>query len=394
MNSLKILITGSHFTPAQAVIEELKKHQNVKIIYVGRKYTQEGDRTPSVESQVLPELGIKFIPITTGRLQRTFTFHTIPSLLKTPIGFIQAMYILLKERPDVVLSFGGYVGVPIVVSAWLLSIPTIIHEQTLVSGLANEISSLFASKIAISFKNNRRKEDKRMILTGNPMRKAVLVAHELKNSKSKLVPEYKKIFDTSIKDKLPIIYITGGNQGSHALNETVGSILPDLTDIACIVHQTGDSKFLDYEKLSEKQQSLIKPERYLAKKWVEADDFAQLLNKIDIAVSRGGINTLYELAFFSIPTLVVPIPFIYKDEQTVNARYFEQLGLAQVLLQRDLTSEKLLLSLKNMIKEYSILKQRAKDASKVAIPDAAKRLALEVLILANESSGRSAIEVS
>src|SRR3989344_5972341 len=163
---MKILITGAHFTPAVAVAEELKKTKGVEIVYVGRKTTQEGDESPSAESKVLPTLGIKFIPLIAGRLQRSFTIYTIPSFLKIPIGFLQAFFIILKEKPDVILSFGGYVAVPIVVMGWLLSVPIIVHEQTLVSGLANKISSLFADKVALSFLDKDRVNEK-TIVTGN-----------------------------------------------------------------------------------------------------------------------------------------------------------------------------------------------------------------------------------
>jgi len=99
---MKVLLTGAHFTPAVAVAEELKKYPNVKLVYVGRKTTLEGDKTTSIESKVLPSLGVRFIPIITGRLQREFTIYTIPSLLKIPIGILQALYIILRERPDLV----------------------------------------------------------------------------------------------------------------------------------------------------------------------------------------------------------------------------------------------------------------------------------------------------
>src|SRR5260221_10967548 len=133
---MKILLTGAHFTPAQAVIEELQDDK-IEIVYVGRTTTREGDSTPSVESEVLPKLRVKFVPIIAGRIRKVFDLWTIISLLKIPIGFIQAPFILLSENPDVIVSFGGYVAVPVVIWGWLLSKPIIVHEQTLVTGLAN-----------------------------------------------------------------------------------------------------------------------------------------------------------------------------------------------------------------------------------------------------------------
>src|SRR5437660_1498144 len=103
----KVLVTGAHFTPAQAVIEQLtsesanKRVSGPEIVYVGRKTTMEGDKTLSVESQVLPKLGVKFRTITTGRLRRYMSWQTIASLLKIPVGFIQALFILIQEKPAV-----------------------------------------------------------------------------------------------------------------------------------------------------------------------------------------------------------------------------------------------------------------------------------------------------
>lgn len=379
-SGVKILVTGSHFTPAQAVIEQLQKHKDVEIVYVGRKYTREGDKTPSTESQVLPKLGIKFINLTTGRLQRAFTIYTIPSLLKIPLGLIQACYILLKEKPDVILSFGGYVAVPVVIWGWLFSIPVIIHEQTLVSGLANTISSYFADKIAVSFSENLQSfPEGKVVLTGNPLRKEILNP-TLKD----LDTEYKKIIEIARKDKLPVILVTAGNQGSHLINQTLSQILDKLIQEFSVIHQTGDSKFQDYENLLEQQKKLKHPERYLVKKWINSEDMGNLISQADLVVARAGMNTLVELAFHGISTLVIPIPYLHKNEQTVNARFFEKLGLSKTLLQKDLNSETLFNSIKEMIVHLDESKKRAKEARLVVIPDAAQRVALETILLVKQ----------
>ena len=370
---MKILVTGTHFTTAVAVIEELKKQTDVEIVYVGRKTTREGDSSTSVESRVLPQMGVKFIPIITGRLQRALSVYTIPSLLKIPIGVLQAFFILLREKPDVILSFGGYVAVPMVVAGWLLSIPIIIHEQTLVSGLANTICSFFADKIAISFENNNNFNKGKTILTGNPLRKEIL-----NYDKSDLSDSYKSIFTVAQKNDLPVILITGGNQGSHAINKVAEDCLKNLLKIACVIHQTGDSKFQDYERLSERQS-----DRYIVSKFIY-QEMAYVLKNVDLSVSRAGINTLSELAYLGTPALVIPVPYLYKDEQNKNAKYFERLGLVKTLSQKSLNSKSLLENIKFMINDLDNLKNRAKNAKEIIIPDAAKRLALETLLLAKK----------
>lgn len=332
---MKILVTGAHFTPALATIEELKKNYNSEVVYVGRSSTLEGDDTPSVESQILPKLGVRFLSLQTGRWKLT-------SFLKIPFGFAHSLHILLKEKPDIVLSFGGYVALPMVFGAWLLSIPVIIHEQGLTLGLANKLSSLFASKIAVSFPQDS--SNPKIVLTGNP---SIKPAHPKGVHKQ--------------------ILITGGSQGAHVINMAVERCLDKLTNLIKVIHQTGDSKYKDFERLKQKENKNYKVEKFIHKGWED------ILAGSDLVVCRAGINTLSELAFLGKPALVIPIEG--HKEQNLNAGYFEKLGLATLLPQSTLSGESLLLNIKQCLK-----KKVAKD-KKVIIENGVKRLALETVLL-------------
>lgn len=372
-------MTGAHFTPAVATIEQLKKIdvdcfledskiEKVDIVYAGRETTLEGDKTPAVEKKVFQDLGIKFIGVVTGRLQRSFTIYTIPSLLKIPIGLLQALYIILSEKPNVILSFGGYISVPQVVAGWLFSVPIIIHEQTLKLGLANRISSYFADKIATSFEGVFKGE--KVILTGNPIR------HEIIN-----ISLGAKLIHPPGGQNLPNILIMGGNQGSHVINLAIEKCLSKLLKIASVVHVTGDNKFNDFERFTKlkKSKELGKlGERYLVKKWL-GKEYGEILQKTNLVVCRAGINTLSELTFVGLPALVIPIP--YQGEQQKNAQYFAKLGLVEILPQSKLSVESLLENISAILKSLKHLKEKAKEARKVIIPDAAKRLALETVLL-------------
>lgn len=366
---MKVLITGTHFTPAQAVIEELSKnYPDFKIVYVGRKTTMEGDKTPSVESKVLSNLRIKFVPIIAGRLSKVFEIETFFSLFKIPIGFIQAFFIVLLEKPDVLLSFGGYVGFPLVFASWLLSVPSVLHEQTLVSGLANTMSSLFADKIAVSFNKEYPFPKEKMVITGNPIRAQVL-------NEDNLSLEYQKIIKHSKDTNLPIILVTGGNQGAHIINKVVEKILDKLLKIACVIHQTGDSKFKDYERLSQ-----IKYEGYLVKKWIEAKDLGGILRESDLVISRAGANTLIELSLVGVPTIVVPLPYLYKNEQVENALYFKKLGLCKIIYQNNLNEKALLSGIKIILQNYKKQKSLAQMSKEGIVLDGAKKLIQQILI--------------
>lgn len=365
---MKILITGSHFTPAQAVIEKLIEIPDLEIVYLGRKYARDDDKAPSIESKILPELGVKFIPIIAGRLNRFFSFYSIIAFLKTPIGFIQSFYYLLKEQPDLIVSFGGFTGMPVVISGWLLSIPSLIHEQSLKMGLSNKISSIFASKIALSF-NEKSENSQNTVITGNPIRKEFLKPTEP-------TQEIKSFITSTNRRKKPLILITAGNQGSHFINLIVEDKLQDLMKTASIIHQTGDSKYDDYSNL-EKHQS----ENYLVHKWIKAENLSYILDHTDLVISRGGMNTLLELSLKSAPALMIPIPV--GSEQKLNANYFKKLGLGEILEEKNLTPEIFLEKIKNMLNQKSALKKNASRAKSAVILDAEKRLVQEILIMLN-----------
>lgn len=374
---MKILITGTHFTPAQAVIEELIKTDDVEIVYVGRKYTQEGDRTVSIESQFLPKLGVKFIPMVAGRLRRIFDFYTIISFVKIPIGFVQSFFILNNESPDVILSFGGYVAVPIVFWGFFLNIPIIIHEQTLVSGIANRISGFMADKIAVSFEKDYQFKKEKIVLTGNPLRKGILFDGEIEDD------GISDFLNKASKEKLSVIYITGGNQGSEVINKVVSEIIGELTHKVFVIHQTGESKNNYYEKLSEFKTGLENQERYFIKKWFDSGEVSLIYKNTDLAVSRAGVNTLLELAYFGLPAIVIPLPYLYKNEQNVNAKFFAKYGLCQILSQDDLNAKNLLRKIEVILKDNKKYKEAAQKAKPLVIKDAAQRLVLETRVLAH-----------
>ena len=246
----KIVITGGHLTPAQAVIEELKKEGNWEIYYFGRRFSFEGESSPSVESLVIPKMGVKFISLPAGRLQRKFSRYTFISLLRIPVGFFIALSWLVKIRPAVILSFGGYVSVPAVLAGWLLRIPVLTHEQTVVSGFANRIDGFFAKKILVSFPESLKDfPSGKVVLTGNPIRKEVF------NCPCLAGRQELSIVNCQLSDEpLPLIYITGGSQGSQIINRAVVEVLPNLLEKYRIVHQCGK---LDCRQLAARSSQLV-----------------------------------------------------------------------------------------------------------------------------------------
>lgn len=287
------------------------------------------------ELELFPKLGVKVFSIIAGKLQSKFTRHTIPALLKFPIGFIQAVQLVHQIRPDIVLSFGGFASVPVVFAAALMRIPIVVQEQIVGAGHANKFTSYFATKIMVARKESLVEFPKnKTVLLGNPLMKEILKV----NAKTHL-------------PKTPVIYVTGGSRGSQRVNRVVFQSLPHLLPKYRIIHQTG---LLDYAEAKDIRESLPRElkEHYELHDFVNPLTISRIYSDADIVVGRAGANTVAEIIAMGIPALFIPIPWTKADEQTKNARYAESLGIAQVLLEVNLTKENFLSHIETIHKTW------------------------------------------
>lgn len=355
---MKIVVIGGHLSPALAVLNELKDQE---VLYLGRKYTFEGSRTESLEYGVINSLGLKFKNITTGRLQRNFSVQTVFSLLKLPVGFVQSLLILKNFKPDVVLGFGGYVQIPVVLAGFILRIPIVIHEQSLGGGIANRMSSFFAKKILISWEPSTQFFPKRKtVLTGLPLRAEIFNTKPVEKSEDLLV------------------FVTGGTSGSHTINSLMERSFAELLKRAKIFHQTGDSKeHNDFEKLSLLRDHLPSDlkKKYMIMKFVDSKDASEILQSADLIISRAGINTISEIIYFGKPSLLIPLTI--GSEQKTNALFLKSLGLAEVLYEESLTAFQFLNAAEMMLKNLNHYKKNPNPA--LIKKDAARKIAAEVL---------------
>lgn len=357
---MKILITGGHFAPAFAVIEELKKDNT--IVFVGRKYALEGDSSESFEFITISQLGIPFYNLKTGRVQRKFTKHTIPSLLKIPSGILEAYFLIKKINPDIVLTFGGYVGFPISIASFFLKIPIVLHEQTQDAGLSNKIISHFADKICISFATSRKYfPESKTILTGNPVRKEIF--------------EYDN--ELNIPKNLKIIYITGGSTGSHFINSLVFDNLPKLLGKYIVIHQTGESgEFQDFKKLKIYKESLA-PElrkRYILKKFISISEIGWIYKNSSLVVARSGINTICEILALSKRCLLIPLPHGQSLEQLKNSILVKKSGLGDYIEQNKMDNDLFIQKINFMLENEKLYKKN-KTINNNTISEAGNRLA-------------------
>ncbi|KKT65452.1 MAG: UDP-diphospho-muramoylpentapeptide beta-N- acetylglucosaminyltransferase [Candidatus Woesebacteria bacterium GW2011_GWA2_44_33] len=321
---MTILLTGTHLTPAIATIQALrKKAPEAKLVYVGRKHTGAAE---SVEKEEIERVGAEFRQMTFGKLHRHFTWRQILELVKFPAGFWQAGKLVSELKPEAVVSFGGYVALPLVIWGKLTGAKLVVHEQTTGWGLANRIAKRLADVAAVSWEEMAGQG---VVWTGNPIREEIVSAFlQRRDSGIESV--------SSLPSSSPpgqFLYITGGNQGAKAIDGVVEKILPDLAE-----------KF-------------------------EA-----------VSVSRAGANTVTELMYLGIPAILVPLPDSAGGEQQKNARILEETGLGKIINQERLTGESLLAVIKELTgKSINYFAEAKKSARAMVEPAAADRLAEIIL---------------
>lgn len=323
-NKNLILITGGHATPAIACIDELRLRGYENLIYIGQKKSLLFDKNPSSEFRLITEqVQIPFKSIIAGKVSLFPNFHSLIWFLRLPIGFIQALFWILFYKPKLILTFGSHVGVPVVFWGWVFRIPIIAHEQTTTIGRSNKFIQKFARKVCLSWLEMMHDGEK-FVLTGNPVRKEILNSPQAD-------------FDFSDKSK-KLLLITGGNQGSHAINEFIFGYLPKLILKYNVLHQTGSNTlFNDYAKARELEEKINKSSKcYLAKDYIFSEEMSVALNNASIIISRAGANSVTEFLVLKKKALFIPIATSSGNEQFLNARLLEKLRLAKSINQADL----------------------------------------------------------
>lgn len=321
----KILITGGHVTPALAVIDRIREtNKYTHLVFVGRKYTSKSEKhIESFEYKEVTARKIPFIHLSTGRLTRLFSLRSIISIFQIPQGFISSWKILKEEKPDAILSFGGYMALPIAICAKFLKIPVFTHEQTIIPGLANKIIAQFADVIFLSFPESALYfKDKQIILSGNPIRNSI----------------FEQSIKLTIEKNIPCIYVTGGSLGAHAVNVLIENILSELLESYTIIHQTGNvTEFNDYNRLATLKDALPHElkSRYILKQHVSDEEIGAIYNYADIVIARAGANTFFEVVALKKPTIFIPLPWSANGEQEQHAQIFRKHKTGEVVHQSE-----------------------------------------------------------
>ena len=360
----KILICGGHPTPALAVIDELqKKYPEIALVFVGRKYALESERTLSYEYKGCVDRKVAFCELQAGRITRIITKSSLLNIVRVPYGFFKAYFILIREKPTKVISFGGYIALPIAFWSWMLRIPFYTHEQTMKPGAANKIIGFFSKKIFVAFES---------VLSYFPKNKGEWIGNPVRD-----VVFTQNTVSFSVDTSAPLIYISGGSLGSHSINEYVFQLLDKLLPTFTIIHQVGDIKEygdLDRAHKYKQQFQKIYPNRYIPVAHILENEIGAVYHMSEFVIGRSGANTFFELIALQKPALFIPLPWSANGEQKAHADYFKEHGIGEVFDQKKGTND-LLSAIQNM--HENVARYRAAFQS---LPLQLKRDATQTLV--------------
>lgn len=318
----KVILTGGHAaTTAMAVIQEINRtHPSWEVHWIGATKPIEGTNVDPIEKIFFSKMGVRDHYIVAAKLQRKFTKHTLLALARLPVNFVQSVVLIGRIKPCAVLSFGGSTSVTVAAVARLLRIPIVVHEQTAVAGLGNEIVARFADKVAISRESSKAFfPSEKVVLTGNPVGQLYANYVDQHRSRSKH------------------LLVIGGSRGSGIINEYVSQLLPKLLKTHSVTHVCGA---VDFDRFNDIKNllPLQRKRKYSVFAVVEPHRVFELLTGSCVVLSRAGANLVAEIALTHTPAVFIPIPWSYRNEQYANASLLAKNNRAIIVDQKTATS--------------------------------------------------------
>ena len=367
---MKILFTGGetggHFYPIIAVAQQINKIVKDERLLAPKMYFM----APSpYDKRMLFENNIVFMKSPAGKMRRYFSIKNFFDIFKTVWGVFKATFQVFFVFPDVIFSKGGHGSFPTVLAAKIFRIPLVIHESDSVPGRVNKWAGKFATKIAVSFPEAVKEFPKdKVAYTGNPIRK------ELYTLASEGATEFLKL-----EKNVPVLLILGGSQGSEKINDLIVQALPDLVPKYQVLHQTGKGKLLGVEATAGVllEGSEFK-NRYRPFEYLNTLALRMAGGASNLIISRGG-STIFEIALWGIPSIIIPLTSASEDHQRKNAFSYSRSNAAVVIEEGNLTPHILTAEINRILESKELVNQMKEGAKSFAHPGAAEQIA-EVLI--------------
>jgi len=339
--------TGGHVFPGLAIADALRA-RDCNVVWLGTR--------TGLEARVVPERGIpiEFISIGGVRGKRLLAWLAAP--FRVAAAVVQALAIVRRIRPSVVLGMGGFVAGPGGIAAWLTRRPLLIHEQNAVAGTTNRLLSRIASRVFEAFPGSFGRAG--AITTGNPVRPGITAVGRARRHDP--------------ADRRRHLFVFGGSQGAQALNETLPRAIAELDPAArpIVRHQAG------------RQAGQTRAAYAALGLDAEVTEFIEDMSSVyawaDLAVGRAGALTIAELAAAALGAILVPLPHAIDDHQRLNAEWFVRDGAGRIVPQAELTPERLARELADCLQPDRIAVMSAAAGAR-AMPHATEQLAAACL---------------
>lgn len=366
---MKVIIaaagTGGHINPGIAIANKIREEEpNSEIIFIG---TNRG-----LENDLVPRAGYGLKTIQAYGFNRKISLDNLKKMYKTFCSIGEAKKIIEEFKPDVVIGTGGYICVPVGLAAKKKQIPIVLHESNAFPGVAIKILAKKANTILLGFEDAKARipNANKIVVTGTPTKVKYL---NISNSKKSQV-----IQQLGLQENLPIALCFGGSQGAQSINESLVQIITKQKNSNYqIIWAAGPAQYEQVkEKLLQEKMEIDHLEKVKIVPYIY--NMEEMLNVIDLVVCRSGAMTITEIANVGKPAIFIPFPFATENHQEYNAKVLEKVGAAKIILDKNLTSEKLNQQIEEMVKDKEKLLEMGKRANTIAIINVEQKIYQEI----------------
>ena len=362
---MKVIIaaagTAGHINPAIAIANKIKQENpNSEIIFLG---TSRG-----LENDLVPRAGYSLKTIEAYGLSKNISLQSIKNNIRTLKGVSQAKKIVKEFSPDIVIGTGGYICGAAILAAKKYKIPTLLHESNAFPGKAVKMLSKKVDTILISFEEARKNlpDAKNIVLTGTPTK--------IKNLNLNIKQKNDILRKLGLKQEKPVVLIFGGSQGAKAINDVIVEIInKKMNKNYQIIWAPGPIQF-DIVKRSIKNMSKLKDVKIMPYIY----NMEEVMNACDLVIARSGAMTITEVSIVGKPSIFIPLPHVSNNHQEYNARVLENVGAAKIILNKDLTPEKLNNEIEQIIGDEKKIATMGEKAKKIAVNNVEDKIYEEI----------------
>ena len=342
--------TAGHINPGLAIAKKIQEEQkDSKIMFIGT--------TRGLENDLVPRAGYELKTIDAYGLSKKISIDNIKNMIKTLKGFGEAKKILKEMKPDIVIGTGGYICGATISAAHRLKIPTVLHESNAFPGKAVKMLAKKTDTILVSFEDaiDRIKHAKKIVYTGTPVK--IKKQNYTEEQKAEII---KKV---GLNYQMPMVLVFGGSQGARRINQAIMEIIKlGLNEKYQMIWATGPKQYdiikeeleNDHKNINHIKNMKILPYIY---------NMEEIMNVVDIIVARSGAMTITEIANLGKPSILVPLPNVSHDHQLYNAKVLQNIGAANIILDNELTGEKLNANIEKIV----LNKEQSKKMGEMAL---------------------------